>query len=78
MQIDFYKADGQGLITGGLEAGIQRSHCRGLASLSVGELRSCFRPLQAEAARDHMAPPGPLDKMRLLPMGREILGSSET
>lgn len=44
----------------------------------VGELRSCFRPLQAKATGDHTAPPGPLDKMRLLPMGREILGSSET
>ena len=50
---------GQGLVTGPsslvvcLVARIQCSHCCSLTSICGWELKSCFKPLQAEATRDH-------------------------
>ena len=40
------------LVTG-LVARIQCSHCCSLTSISGRELKSCFKPLQAKATRDH-------------------------
>ena len=41
-------------LTTGLVARIQRSHCCGPTSISGQEPKPCFKPLQAEATRDHI------------------------
>ena len=58
VEIHFYTADGPGpfhwpLVPRSLVAGIQGSHCHGPTSISSQELKSCFKPLQAEATQDH-------------------------
>ena len=39
-------------VTTGLVARIHSSHCHHLTSIFDQELKSCFKPLQAEATRD--------------------------
>ena len=56
VEIHFFIADRPGpchwpLVPGGLVARIPRSHCRCLTSISGGEPKSCFKPLQAEVTR---------------------------
>ena len=41
-------------LTSGLVASIQHSHCHGLTSVFIWKLKSCFKPLQAEAHWDQM------------------------
>ena len=49
-----YKVSGPGVLSlaAGLVARIQHSHCHNLTSISGQERKSCFKPLQAEAAWD--------------------------